>query len=167
MEALFDVAFALVAGGFRLARREPRPVERVAPSPWLIVAMAVVLAQGVLVGAATAVFARGVFTLANDDMLFFLGLILLPIAIAGIAAAVAVLGWMVALLRKLDRRDMSARIELGVLGAGAVFVSVPLFQVTVVAVVVALLGGADVAIAVAPAAWRRPSPARPRQGPTV
>lgn len=161
VEVLLDAALGLFVSGFRRARSAPRPVNRVLRTPWLRVALGIVVVQGLGVVAATVQLVRFTGVVLEDDFLFVLGLFVLPFALLGIGLAAGILGWLVSLVRKLDRCDASARPELAIVGLGAVLVGVPLLRVgaTGWGAAMVALGLAQGAIALAPSVWRdRPVP---------
>lgn len=115
MGALFDAVLALGALGFkRGASREPDPVPA---NGWLLGA-AVVLALFTAVAlVAAGVVVAAAFRMMNDWMFMFLGLILLPIVLAGGGAVLAMAAWTVPVSIRLARGDAAMRPDLAASGA--------------------------------------------------
>ncbi|HVM07436.1 MAG TPA: hypothetical protein VM345_03150 [Acidimicrobiales bacterium] len=118
MDVLLEAAFRIASLGIARAIRTPHPIVRVRPTAWLSVAVVAVAAQVVVVGYVIYSLGRVTFSTWSSDLFLFLWLILLPIALFGIAVLVAVAGWLVGVARRTLAFDSLARVELAVAGIG-------------------------------------------------
>ncbi|MGQ0520224.1 MAG: hypothetical protein ACT4PX_03605 [Actinomycetota bacterium] len=166
MSVLDDAVSGLLAPGRRWGgrpRRRSRPPAPVQPSRWLAVAMGAVAVQSLTVLAATAGLGYAAMVFGTDDLLFVLGLIVLPLAVTGMGMGLSALAWLARIALRLARRDGNARIDLVVMGIAGLFVGAWTVAMGLVGPGLLVVAPAAVALVVAsvPGAWRsadRPVP---------
>lgn len=156
MEVVLGLALEAVAAGVRRALRRPNPIVRVRPTYWLSVAVVALAAQTIVVALLAYALTRAFLTAWSDDLLVFLWIIIGPIAIFGIAICLAVIGWLIGVLRRTLAFDAYARFEIAAAGIGGAIVSLYALG-TVWSLWGALLLAASacaIIVAVVPWSWR-------------
>ena len=160
MDVLGEIVFGLLASGPRRRHRQPRPASHVRPTAWLTVGVVAVALQALILLATLAMIVRVAWAAATDDLLFVLGLIVLPLAFAAVFAGVSVIGWMARIIRGLLATDSSARIGLVGVGAGGMLVGgwVALLGLALPGFAILALGTTSALVAAVPGAWRSDPP---------
>jgi hypothetical protein len=154
VEAMFDAMFALVAAAPWGGPKEQR--KPVAPHPAHRVAAITLAVLGVITGILGLGAARFAFTFLEDDFLMFLGLILLPFAIAAAVMAIAFAVWMFIVAWRVANADAAMRWYLALVGFLAAFIGVFIASVGFALAGIAVLVPAAVLLVVPwiPDAWR-------------
>lgn len=153
IDAVATLVLAAVRAPRRRAARPPRPV---VPTPWLTAAAGALVVLALLVGAGAVWLGWAIAQVLADDMFIFLGILLLPVAVGGLALAVAFEAWAVPLVVDLSRADGRARRDVGIIG-GVTTASALMFFMLLPRPFTALplaLGAVVTAVAMLPAAWQ-------------
>lgn len=154
---LVSTSLSFAAGAWRLAIEGPLVSKTVRRTWWLRLAQVAAGVQAVVLTALAAKLVYVGFAFAGDDMLFILGLIFLPFALAGAALGLGAVGWLVSLIRRLEACDTRARVEAAIAAVAGLFLAGSLLSVGLdrSGLGLGVPSGALAVIAVVPAAWRR------------
>lgn len=157
MHLLFDVFVAMLGPGLGRRRSALRRVfDPVEPTSWLAVGFAGLVGMGLELGVVMWVVGRFAFSFAGDDLLFILGLIVLPLAMFVLAAGLSAMAWLARVAWRLRESSGASRLDLAFAGGGGLLA---LFFVAGArplpyAVVAAVPPLVCAVVAIAPPAWR-------------
>lgn len=147
---------SVLAAGVGRVRRRSRWPSRVARTPWLAIALGATVFQAATGLWAAAVAGRLGLALLHDDLLVFLGLIVAPLLLLAVAAAVTVALSLGVTAWKLADADESARVDLAVAGTAGVLLGGTLASIgaAMPALVLAVPAAVVLVVVFVPDAWR-------------